>query len=103
MADLSRDSGGAGAAFVADLCASLPPEARRAVERVVQRWAGSTLYLPSRKTEERCRVAAMLLASGLDGADIAQALMQRFGVCRSTAWADVKKIASVQDCQELSD
>lgn len=83
--------------FAADLLASLPDAAARAAaERVLQRWAGSTLYLPKDRgaaPEQRVRAACLLLAGDTSTTDAATVLMQRFGCSRRTAQGDVAKAA----------
>lgn len=78
----------AGSQFVAELLAALPPEAQRAALRVVRRWGGRSVYLPVPDAAERQRrreVAALLLRSGVDRAEVARIVAERFGVSASQA------------------
>lgn len=71
--------------FVAELIAAMPDEAaRRAMDRALEPWRGSTIYLakkPSRKVE----AAHLLLRSGVRRADGIGILVTRFSISESQA------------------
>ncbi|HWW06169.1 hypothetical protein [Collimonas sp.] len=80
--------------FVTALLDAMPtPQARLVCISVLARWAGASIYLPTEsKTMRRWRAAAHMLANGMTGGEIAEALRARFGVSARTAWRDVEKV-----------
>jgi hypothetical protein len=67
------------------------PLTRRRVARVLDRYAGRVLYLPTSRRAERERVALVLSTSGLSHAEAVKAYAHRCGVDLSTARRALRK------------
>jgi hypothetical protein len=63
---------------------------------VISRCVGLTIYFARRELDttrlERDAVARSMIEKGAKKAEIAQALMTRFGVCRTTAYETIAKV-----------
>lgn len=82
----------AGEIFRADLLAALPPDARVAAVRVLDRHAGTVLYLSKRhRRSDRLQAAMLMLAAGLAKHAIRARLKARYGVSDRTAYLDLSR------------
>ena len=79
--------------FEADLLAAIPdPRSRVNVIATLERWRGMSIYLRSRPEKfRRIQAAANMLANGMDGPEIADALRKRFRISDRTARRDVQR------------
>jgi hypothetical protein len=78
--------------FTRDVLEAVPPEARRGVEGVFRRWAGTSLYLARAERYRRAEVAALLQQAGLSNAEAVAALSARFDISRSAARRFLRKL-----------
>ena len=81
-----------GERFCRRLIDSMPnPQARTIIVMELAKWAGKTLYLPAVKRGDRRKsIAANMLENGMNEAEAAIAIHERFGVGLRTAQRDVK-------------
>lgn len=79
------------AALLTSLMAAIPDERTRcAVRKVLARWAGRRIYVPTAVTRTaQVETAAGLLAAGMSRAQVAAALQSRCGISAVTAYRRV--------------
>lgn len=96
-----KDREGQGAVFAAELLAGFAGDQRDAVERLLRRWSGRTLYLPrpdrGEGAERRVACARLQLAAGAGTADAARIVARQFRVSLRTAQADVQRAQWIQE------
>jgi hypothetical protein len=74
------------------LGAIVDPRSRANVVAVLERWRGISIYLRGRqKNARRQQAAANMLANGMEAADIAAALRERYGICDRQARRDIER------------
>ena len=94
-----RDGPGAGRQFIAELLgAATLGEPRRAVEEVVRRWGGATVYLPrASRIEAATRAVQALRAAGVSSPESVRILRNRLGVSDATARRYLRQRSKVQE------
>lgn len=66
--------------FIADLLRVVPDDARHHVRRVVDKYAGQTVYLPKTDKVSRVRAALVLIESGHHPSEVVSKIAERLGI-----------------------
>jgi hypothetical protein len=90
--------------FVEDLHTSMPtPQAKLLLIACLAKYAGQTIYIPTEsKQERRVRASQNMLDNGMSTADIATAIVTRYGVSQRTAERDVKTARSLSKKNDVT-
>ena len=90
--------------FVEDLHKAMPtPQAKLLLVACLAKYAGQTIYIPTEsKQERRVRASQRMIENGMSPADIAAAIVTRYGVSQRTADRDVKTARSLSKKHDVS-